>query len=622
MANHDRFQQPPEGFGSDLELLMSLFAGDVWRGMSAEQAIEHTALHGVSIAPKVAAAIAAEADKTNFFRLLGRAMWNATPQPHQGFRLMKLPQPGRNDRCFCGSLRKFKQCCAQMPEFPIEPALMLGKLLGVMPRKHWADLAHSQAHRDWVLAVVVQWREEDDVESVAQLLEPWFQGDGAIPDQDAELLDLLLDAYLQLNKPRKRKSLAQAAIKRGGKEARYVGWQRMALMEMDAGNISASQAALKEAMRASPDNPDLALLDVQLLLAGGEFALARERAQFWLARLSRMRNPDLDTVMDWMRQIIANPQSALFNVAARSDAALKQLDALIARLPAPQCHYLLEPLEGSSGPLMLDDELARAMQHWSAVFPVQKSALTQGTSANASAWDDPEAWLALLAATPLLWQSFDVLDDVVCALDGYGMDGVAEELSPPLLAHAEALFALVTARFGAEGLKCEWAWMENRPALRLLVRKALDHEHAADAAQREGAFDFLCRMVRQLNPNDNHGLRCRVVSGLVQRGRVEEAIKVADAYPDDLADMQYCRALALFAAGRIKEADKEARQAVAAAPQIRTMLLAASPRRPNLDPFRYQLGSLQEAWLYREAHLDCWQAQPGALAWLKRISGR
>jgi hypothetical protein len=613
-------QEPPEEFGNDLELLMSLFAGFVWRGMTAQQAVEQIAQYGADMAPDIAAGIDPRAGVTDFFRLLGRSLWNATPQPAHGFKLIKLPQPGRNDPCFCGSGRKYKQCCSGMPEFPVEPALMLDKLLGVMPRKHWANLAHSQVNREWVMAVAYQWLQDGEAEQVACLLEPWFKGEDTIRDQDGDLLDLLLDAYADLDKPRKRKGLAVAATQRGERYARYIGWQRLALMEMDAGNLAASHAALKEAMRAEPDDPSLGPLEVTLLMAENKHQLARERARFWHGKMARLRDPELKVHMDWLQAVVDNPQTAMFNTVASGDHFIGELDALMANAPQPQCHYRLEPMEQSTGPFQPDSRLGRALDDWAAAFPVNKPFSTQMTSYNEQAWEDPGAWLEVLRERPELWHSFEALDDLVCALDAYGAAGVAEVLVPRLTSRAGTLFDLVLEANQASGLKCEWGWMENRPALRLLARCALDGEHAADADSREAAFKLMRRLVEQLNPNDNHGLRARVAAGLVERGLAEAAVALADKYPDDLADMQFNRILALYAAGRLEEAAQAARQNLVEYPKVGKMLLAKSPRQPRLDAMGYKIGSDQEAWLYREDFLPTWQSQQGALEWLHGLA--
>ena len=50
---------------------------------------------------------------------LGRGIWNATPLPGNHFRPKPIPEPGRNDPCPCGSGRKYKQCCARLPQFDL-----------------------------------------------------------------------------------------------------------------------------------------------------------------------------------------------------------------------------------------------------------------------------------------------------------------------------------------------------------------------------------------------------------------------------------------------------------------------------------------------------------------------
>lgn len=612
----------PEDFQSDMNILMFIFAGLVWRNATADEAIMHMAKHGAAIAPTVAAQIDRSAGVDSFFRILGRSMWNATPQPALDYRIKKLAEPGRNDPCFCGSLRKYKQCCASAMELPISPALMLNQLLMVMPRKYWADLVHSHINLDWIFHVAWQWREKGEYENIVHLLEPWFKHEKSIPNQHAELLNILLDAYLEENKPRKRKSLAQAAISRGEREVQYVGWQRMALIEMDAGNLTASRHAINEAMRASPDNPDLALLEIQCLIAEGKDAIARERANFWHLKLQKLRNPDLQDRMDWLLAIANDPQQAMLNATSLADASIGRLQAQIQTLSKsldkPQCYYRLVPFEGSTGPLTPIEELRKALLKWNKVFPVNKPPSTHVSLANnQAAWDNPNAWLTVLEKQPVLWHSFDVIDDIVGALDSYDVFGATEPLTPLLLKHAEALFNKAMDAHQASALKCEWGFLENRPALRLLARKALDDKNSRNAVDREAAFNLMLRMVETINPNDNHGLRDLVLAGLIARNKAEDAIALAAQYPEDMAGVEFNRVLAFYAAGRMDEANEAAKYACTRYPHIYKMLVAKSPRQPKLNDYGYAVGSPQEAWLYRENFLAVWQSQSGALHWLK-----
>lgn len=317
MDQNDLDDEMQEGM-DELHLLIILFAGQVWRGATAEEAIGHIAKYGELLAPAMAEQLGpAAGPKAAFFRIVGRAMWNNLPQPAHSFRLTKLPEPGRNDPCFCGSLRKYKQCCARMPDFPIVPAMMLEGLLEAMPRKHWSTLAGSSVGRDSMLQVVFMWQQEDRHAEVATLLEPWFKGEGVIRNADAELLDMLLESYVVLDKPRKRKSLAQAAIARGENVARGIGWQRIALMEAEAGNDDASRRALVEAQRADPDNLNLGLLEVHLLITAGNTAMAQERAKYWALRLAKLNDPDLHDQIAWLREVVLNPQAAMMQMTRK-----------------------------------------------------------------------------------------------------------------------------------------------------------------------------------------------------------------------------------------------------------------------------------------------------------------
>ena len=69
-------------------------------------------------------------DASRFFRSFAWAVVAATPLPALGFRSHKLPLPGRNEPCLCGSLRKYKHCCADIvPLFPRLDGELLGGLV-------------------------------------------------------------------------------------------------------------------------------------------------------------------------------------------------------------------------------------------------------------------------------------------------------------------------------------------------------------------------------------------------------------------------------------------------------------------------------------------------------------
>ena len=69
------------------------------------------------------------------------------------------------------------------------------------------------------------------------------------------------------------------------KVIRSAAWQRTASWQQDLGNFAAAHDALKEAMRADPDNPSHALLELVLLVSSQQIDQARQRAAFWFARV-------------------------------------------------------------------------------------------------------------------------------------------------------------------------------------------------------------------------------------------------------------------------------------------------------------------------------------------------
>jgi hypothetical protein len=60
---------------------------------------------------------------------LGRQIWNATPLPSNGFRLLPLPRPKDQDPCLCGSGRSYGDCCASAPAIPGLTPELIGALI-------------------------------------------------------------------------------------------------------------------------------------------------------------------------------------------------------------------------------------------------------------------------------------------------------------------------------------------------------------------------------------------------------------------------------------------------------------------------------------------------------------
>jgi hypothetical protein len=194
------------------------------------------------------------------------------------------------------------------------------------------------------------------------------------------------------------------------------------------------------------------------------------------------------------------------------------------------------------------------------------------------------------------------------------MPGWDEQLLRPVLARACGI--LDQALAGADAPILEWGYVENRPALRSLVRTVHLEQRCGNGAEA----NRLAERLLALNPGDNHGIRVLVMESHLRSGRDREAVELAERYPEDMhADLPYGRALALYRMGREQAAQTAARSAIEALPKVARTLLAKSPRRPRIDVHAIRVGGDDQAWLYREAMLDAWQATAGALDWLRRV---
>ena len=271
--------------------------------------------------------VGAEYDQTQDDKLIGlmaRSLYAAMPLPSRGFRSIQLVLPERHEACCCGSGQQFKDCCAPLAEAlpPFHTELCVGPMLLSLGKGAWAGLPDAHMPVDLVWSVAYEWLMSGRATEVVRLLAPWLPAQGPIPDERADLLDMLGDAYADLSKPRKRKELAQAMIARGGPVVQSKGWQRVALMSCDAGQYAAAHEAFKAAQRLVPDDPDLSILELSLLIGEGDVIQLRERADFWVRSLSRRnKNNEFDGLIETVRDMGVRGNEMLLEVAERHNRA-------------------------------------------------------------------------------------------------------------------------------------------------------------------------------------------------------------------------------------------------------------------------------------------------------------
>lgn len=158
-----------------------------------------------------------------------------------------------------------------------------------------------------------------------------------------------------------------------------------------------------------------------------------------------------------------------------------------------------------------------------------------------------------------------------------------------------------------------WGIVETRPYMRARAGLAdclwvLGQQDAAIAHYRE---------LLRLNPNDNQGIRYRLLSCLIERRDLGAAEELIGRYPNEItADWYFSRTLVAFMGhGDCDEARRRLREATKRNPHVLPYLLGRR-RLPGVLPERVGLGDESEAIAYVAEFGDHWRNTPGALDWL------
>lgn len=289
--------------------------------------------------------------------VLGRAIWGATPAPHNDFRPAALPEPGRNEPCICSSGLKYKRCCGGGPRPPVlrpeELWPIVLEALSPAGLKAVLDAGHVP------LAGLVQLANEALDERRAKfaigLLEPLFMGRLAGVDELHDYaFNTLCNAYDDMDYRRKKLALLERIRSEAPRSPLRSGaCQRLAAIAIDRGDSTCAWVEFRQAQRDDPDSPSVGLLEVQLLMAERRLDEARERARFWRRRLQRSGDPELGKTITLLSAIIDDPHAAIADfmldvdegAGQRLRAALREL----AERPLPLYRMVsdaeLEPVD-------------------------------------------------------------------------------------------------------------------------------------------------------------------------------------------------------------------------------------------------------------------------------------
>lgn len=162
-----------------------------------------------------------------------------------------------------------------------------------------------------------------------------------------------------------------------------------------------------------------------------------------------------------------------------------------------------------------------------------------------------------------------------------------------------------------------WGLMETRPYMRA-------REGLADSlwllGEREAALEHYRDMLR-LNPNDNQGIRYKLLGCLMESSGIDAADELLRQYEGDgTAVWLYSRALIAFIRqGDSSEAREHLKEAMKQNPHVLPTLLGRR-RLPRTMPDYMGLGDKDEAVMYVAEFADGWMVTPGALEWVKSQS--
>lgn len=613
-----------------------------------------------------------------FAGTFGRSLWNAIPLPGHGFRPQPIPAPGRNDFCFCGSGKKYKHCCAQVDREVPAPDLDTAELWPLV----WERLSREQrqtavATRRIPTSALIEIAENHfdagAYTKAVAVIEPLF----AAPIErtgDAEdfALNMLFNCYDALGHHKKKLALLTRITQLPRRSPlRSGGWQRLATVLLDAGDVAGAWDAFRHAQQDDPDSPFIGLLETQLLIGESRYSEAQERARFWLKRLKKLGIAENEQIVDYFRSVADNALAAStaigFDLSDQAGAGLHDWLANAATrqiiayhtdgehptaptltevlteqfrgmgLPAKEIKKAIaayadqmslvhkesgesEILSGTSLVLRPPKAIAKLEKQWHKVYRLEKPFSTHDTPFidDYDPWDeDNEAqWTAFLIKHPEAFDSLDIIDDLVTALLLHPQLGATwheKTLLEPLLWRAQAIVEKTLE--GIDSPILEWPHSENRPALRSLARQIHIYLLRHDRAQASQIAQYMLA----LNPRDNHGYRALVINEYLRAGRDKEAIALAEHYPDDMfCEISYGRALALYRLGRKNDADAALTAATAGLPSVVKYLVKARVSKPKFSDSEVSIGSNDQAWIYRSEMRDVWLETPGALEWLAK----
>jgi tetratricopeptide (TPR) repeat protein len=177
------------------------------------------------------------------------------------------------------------------------------QVLALVPRKTWKALPGSHIDIDRIAHTAEECLRIGDDKAALMLLEPWFASDDSFVARREPLFDMLVNLYSDLDKPRKKKQLLDRAVRFGDATLRSGALQRLASMATDRENFALAWDLFGQARKIDPNAVSLSHLEVTMLFNEGRDDEAKQCAELWIQRLTRLRDPQLQPLIAYLRDL-------------------------------------------------------------------------------------------------------------------------------------------------------------------------------------------------------------------------------------------------------------------------------------------------------------------------------
>jgi len=571
------------------------------------------------------------------------AIWNATPLPGNNFKPDPRPVPKRNAPCVCGSGKKYKKCCfissIDIPELNADAIYPM--LFQVMPMS-----TLKKAIQQGLLPITarIPYCEElldtGKYNKITDILQPYYL-EKTFPKRDEIVglgMSLLCDAYDGLMQFEKKIHLLEHLIKHApSSPLRSDALQRRASIYADEGELDKAFVCFKKAKKDTPKDRAVGLLEIQLLLMSDKCALASSRARFLRKQVEReMREfftEDEAPLLDFLDMVVNAPEEAQALLqpgkTGDDDKIAVWLDRNCGR---PAVVHRLTKLKdltpdtretpGFGRPHFTIDtpkKLIDINAQWIDICPIMPLfGARMHPMAPEFPWEeDCEIWQDFILTNPKVLDSIVIVDDLltIMSLHPFAHDPLFKERMQAPLINRGLMLVKATLKKLPENGCLPWVVLENRPLLRLLIRKI---EHDANLGKPEDITAMMEQLI-DLNPQDNHGLREELVNMHLYNGENTQALALCEQYSDDvLPAIIYGKVLALYRLNKKTEALQAAKKAKKTLPHIASYICPAKRSEPRGRFLEGVAGSKEEAWDYRQEMREVWKSTRGALAMLKK----